>query len=81
MYVDFNEGHNCGSVSPSSGKNHPYEESPGRTVTITPENFWYDVNDWIVDFAFSGLSASNAMQVRAEARDCSGGIAQDLEMI
>jgi hypothetical protein len=75
MYVDFNEGHNCGP------KGSTYQESSERTVTITPENFWYDVDDWIVNFAFSGLSASNATQVKAEARDCSGQIAQNIKII
>lgn len=84
MYVDFNKRHNCGSVSLTNDKSYTYKESSEKAVTITPENFGYNVKkfkNWIVDFAFSGLSASNATQVKAEARDCSDRVAQDIKPI
>lgn len=72
MYVDFNEEHNCGPCSSStSSSSCVYTEAQNRTVTITPENFWTDIPEWKVNFLFSGLSASNAMQVKVEAQDCS----------
>lgn len=84
MYVDFNERHNCGPVSLTNDKSYTYKKSSEKAVTITPENFGYNVKkfkNWIVEFAFSGLSSSNATQVKAEAIDCSGRVAQDIKSI
>ncbi|MUG98123.1 peptidoglycan DD-metalloendopeptidase family protein [Scytonema sp. UIC 10036] len=81
MYVDFNESHNCGRISSSSTNSYTYRESITKAVTITPENFWYDITEWTVNFTFSGLLLSNTIKIKAEALDRSGVIAEDIKTI
>jgi hypothetical protein len=70
LTVDKRSPYNCGRISSSTSNSYTYRQSQIKEVTITPADFWYNVSQWVVDFKFSGLLASNVTKIKVQAFDC-----------
>jgi hypothetical protein len=69
-YVNFNQGHNCGT-------DNRCVVTGTTQICIDPQHFWCDVSTWDTRFTFSNLPASGLVKVLAEAKDCKGATKQD----